>query len=131
MLLKVADGVEHHFAQYHEAGLLATDPHEYRKGDSRCGRVPVSRTGGTRSEVDISNQKASAHGWGLFYPDGFANAIWEAETRREPTYARQRRPQIELAFMEAWAWLRAQGLIVQAPDQGPNSGWHVLSRRAK
>ena len=51
--------------------------------------------------------------------------------RQQPTYPRNRRGAVALALVEAWAWLEAQGLIVRAPDQGPESGWRVLSRRAK
>jgi uncharacterized protein (TIGR02391 family) len=68
---------------------------------------------------------------GMFYPASFESEIWEAETRRQPTYPRSRQAAIALAFAEAWAWLEAQGLIVRAPDQGPESGYRVLSRRAR
>lgn len=68
---------------------------------------------------------------GIFYPSSFETEIWEAEMRRQPTYPRNRRAEIALAFAEAWAWLEAQALIVPAPDQSPGSGWRVLSRRAR
>ena len=64
---------------------------------------------------------------GMFYPASFESEIWE----QQPTYPRNRRGAVALAFVEAWAWLEGQGLIVRAPDQGPESGWRVLSRRAK
>jgi uncharacterized protein (TIGR02391 family) len=64
----------------------------------------------------------------MFSPRVFENDIWEAETRRQPTYPRDRQKAIALAFAEAWAWLGAQGLIVPAPD---SAGWWVLSRRAR
>lgn len=67
----------------------------------------------------------------MFYPSNFEHEIWEAETRRQPTYPRNRQAAIALAFVEAWAWLEGQGLIVRAPDQPSNSEWRVLSRRAK
>jgi uncharacterized protein (TIGR02391 family) len=67
----------------------------------------------------------------IFYPRNFETEIWEAETRRQRTYPRNRQAAIALAFAEAWAWLEAQALIVPAPDQRPESGWRVLSRRAK
>ena len=51
--------------------------------------------------------------------------------RHEPTYPQERRKEISLALAEAWAWLEAQGLIVPATDQGPNTTYRVLSRRAK
>jgi uncharacterized protein (TIGR02391 family) len=67
----------------------------------------------------------------MFYPPSFETEIWAAEMRQQPTYPRNRRGAIALALVEAWAWLEAQGLIVPAPDQRPESGWRVLSRRAK
>jgi uncharacterized protein (TIGR02391 family) len=68
---------------------------------------------------------------GMFWPSGFENEIWEAETRQQPTYPRNRQGAIALAFAEAWAWLEAQGLIVPAPDQGQGTSYRVLSRRAR
>lgn len=38
------------------------------------------------------------------------------------------RAAVELSVTEAWAWLRAQGLLIPAPDAGD---WEVLSRRAR
>ena len=61
----------------------------------------------------------------------FENEIWEAETRRQRAYPRNRRNEVALALAEAWAWLEAQGLIVPAPDQGHGTSYRVLSRRAR
>ncbi len=46
-----------------------------------------------------------------------------------PVYPRT--PDVALAYVEAWAWLEAQGLVV--PDPGTNGpiGWRRLSRRAR
>jgi uncharacterized protein (TIGR02391 family) len=68
---------------------------------------------------------------GMFTPSTFENEIWEADTRRQPSYPRNRQAAIALAFAEAWAWLEAQGLIVPAPDQGRDTSYRVLSRRAR
>ena len=68
---------------------------------------------------------------GMFSPIAFENEIWEAEMRRLPTYPRTHKGAVALALVEAWAWLEAQGLVVRAPDQSPQSTWRVLSRRAK
>ena len=51
--------------------------------------------------------------------------------RQQPAYPRNQRQAVAIAFVEAWAWLEAQGLIVPAPHQRPESGYRVLSRRAK
>lgn len=40
------------------------------------------------------------------------------------------RDEATLAFVEAWAWLTAQGLLVPKPDDSYGA-WKVLSRRAK
>ena len=67
----------------------------------------------------------------MFFPRSFENDIWEAETRRQPTYPRDRQAAVALAFSEAWAWLEAQGLIVPAAQENGRNGYRVLSRRAK
>lgn len=67
----------------------------------------------------------------MFNPSSFESDIWEAETRQEQTYPRNRRGEITLAFSEAWAWLEAQGLIVRAAETNGHNGWRVLSRRAR
>ncbi len=66
----------------------------------------------------------------MFSPATFENGIWEAESRRQPSYQRDRQGAVALAFAEAWAWLGAQGLIVPAPSQRPGTTYRVLSRRA-
>ena len=67
---------------------------------------------------------------GMFSPSSFETEIWEDEMQRRPTYPRSWKDAIALAFAEAWAWLEAQGLIVRAPDQGRDTSYRVLSRRA-
>ena len=67
----------------------------------------------------------------MFFPDSFENELWEAQSRGQQTYPRQRQGAIALAFAEAWAWLEAQGLIVPAADTNGRNGFRVLSRRAK
>ncbi len=39
--------------------------------------------------------------------------------------------QVQEAFVEAWAWLEARGLIVPVTDQNSTVGWRRLSRRAQ
>ena len=67
----------------------------------------------------------------MFYPSNFETEIWEADTRGQPSYPRNRQAAIALAFSEAWAWLEAQGLIVPAADTNGRNGFRVLSRRAR
>jgi uncharacterized protein (TIGR02391 family) len=66
-----------------------------------------------------------------FHPGNFQNELCEDPVSGRPGYPRQRQKEIELALVEAWAWLEAQGLIV--PDEGTNgqNGWRRLSRRAQ
>jgi uncharacterized protein (TIGR02391 family) len=69
----------------------------------------------------------------MFMPSNLNDELWPSTTIPGQTtlYPRERREAIELALMEAWAWLEAQGLIVAAPDTNGRNGWRVLSRRAK
>lgn len=46
-------------------------------------------------------------------------------------YPRQKQREIELAFVEAWCWLEAQGLVVPVPGINGENGFRVLSRRAR
>jgi len=46
-------------------------------------------------------------------------------------YPRASQPEVELALMEAWNWLEVQGLLIRASGTNGNSGFRVLSRRAK
>jgi len=48
-----------------------------------------------------------------------------------PTYPVHRSADVELAIAEAWAWLQAQGLLVDAPGMNGGNGFRVLSRRAR
>lgn len=68
-------------------------------------------------------------GTGKFHPHNF---VGELSYRNEnfPTYPDERITEAELACMEAWAWLEAQGLIVPDPGINGQSGWRRLSRRA-
>jgi uncharacterized protein (TIGR02391 family) len=69
----------------------------------------------------------------MFLPSNLNAEPWPSSSvpgERTP-YPRDRRGAIDLALMEAWAWLGAQGLIVPAPDTNGHNGWRVLSRRAK
>ena len=49
---------------------------------------------------------------------------------KHPYESAQDRALIELAIVEAWAYLEAQGLLISSPEDGQH-GWRVLSRRAR
>jgi uncharacterized protein (TIGR02391 family) len=69
----------------------------------------------------------------MFLPDELNNELWPQSyvPGQQTPYPQERRTEVELALMEAWAWLEAQGLIVPAPDINGRNGWRVLSRRAR
>ena len=69
----------------------------------------------------------------MFQPSSLNAELWQDNLlpNQSPPYPRHRRNEIELALMEAWAWLEAQGLVVPAPDPNGRNGWRILSRRAK
>src|ERR1700676_1187080 len=69
----------------------------------------------------------------MFLPTNLNAELWPSTTMpgQPTTYPRDRREAIELALMEGWSWLEAQGLSVPAPDNNGRNGWRVLSRRAK
>jgi len=66
----------------------------------------------------------------MFHPGNLQNEIWGDATRGQVGYPRQRENEIRLVLAEAWAWLHAQGLVVQADGTNGQNGWRWLSRRA-
>jgi uncharacterized protein (TIGR02391 family) len=60
-----------------------------------------------------------------FHPVNSRGEVWHSGSPYPP----QRQAEVDLAYVEAWAWLEQQGLIVDEP--GDNSGWKVLSRRGQ
>lgn len=46
-------------------------------------------------------------------------------------YPHYRQAEIQVAFVEAWSWLEAQGLVVREPGTNGQNGWRRLSRRAR
>jgi len=69
-------------------------------------------------------------GDGMFHPGNYADELFGQVSGSEG-YPGARRPEIELAYVEAWAWLEAQGLVVPEPGINGRNGWRRLSRRAK
>jgi uncharacterized protein (TIGR02391 family) len=66
----------------------------------------------------------------MFHPQSMINELYGSYSGG-PTYPRERQQEVELANMEAWAWLEAQGLIVPEPGTNGQNGWRRLSRRAR
>jgi uncharacterized protein (TIGR02391 family) len=69
-----------------------------------------------------------------FHPFNLNNELWGQSSvpGHQTPYPTQKRAAIELALVEAWAWLEAQGLIVPDLDAtNARNGWRRLSRRAK
>ena len=66
---------------------------------------------------------------GLFLPDGYIKELFGRDEEPDK-YPRNREDEIGQAYVEAWAWLEAQGLIVPEPGSNRQAGWRRLSRRA-
>lgn len=66
-----------------------------------------------------------------FHPSNLVNELSHSPHDNRPSYPRERIADVSLAAREALAWLEMQGLIVPAPDTSGESGWRVLSRRAR
>jgi hypothetical protein len=61
----------------------------------------------------------------MFLPSNLTAELWPLAAMlpgQQPPYSAHRRPAIELALSEAWAWLEAQGLIVPAADTNGRNG---------
>src|SRR5438034_8260399 len=46
-------------------------------------------------------------------------------------YPHEYQEQVQLALMEAWAWLEREGFVVPRPQQVGGPGWFVISRRGR
>ncbi|MGD9803452.1 MAG: TIGR02391 family protein [Hyphomicrobiaceae bacterium] len=62
----------------------------------------------------------------MFEPGRFAKSLVQHFSPHHTLAA-----DIELAMVEAWAWLQAQGLVVPEPGINGTHGWRRLSRRAR
>jgi uncharacterized protein (TIGR02391 family) len=67
----------------------------------------------------------------MFILGNVENEMWSPSHFNQPQYPREKQAQINLALVEAWAWLEAQGLLVPAGGTNGRNGWRVLSRRAQ
>jgi hypothetical protein len=70
---------------------------------------------------------------GTFLSSTLNDELWPQTTipNQQTGYPRERRDAIDLALIEAWAWLEAQGLIVSAGGMNGPHGWRRSSRRAR
>ncbi len=61
------------------------------------------------------------------------NDIWSSDYAKRNDLSRNRSlmSEVQIALMESWQWLLAQGLLILDPTQSPDLGWYVLSRRAR
>lgn len=71
----------------------------------------------------VSGKPVYQHGGISHY--NFFNSSWPP---KEPEYG-DKQPQVDLALMEAWAWLQSAGLLVE--KAGATQGWFFISRRGK
>jgi hypothetical protein len=65
----------------------------------------------------------------MFHPTVLRDEL-RGQNSCEPRYPPEYDKEIGLVFAEAWAWLRAQGLIVPEDDTNGQNGWRRLGRRA-
>lgn len=62
----------------------------------------------------------------MAHPGNLLSGLWGDPGTGQPGYPRDRREEIELAVIEAWAWLEAQGLLVPADGLNGSNGWRRL-----
>jgi uncharacterized protein (TIGR02391 family) len=70
---------------------------------------------------------------GMFLLSGLIGELWPYPTipGHQSLFPQNKRPEIDLAISEAWAWLEREGLLVPASDINGHNGWRVLGRRAR
>ena len=70
---------------------------------------------------------------GMFQLNNLIGELWPYPTMpgHQSPFPQSKRPEIDLAISEAWAWLEREGLLVPAPDINGHNGWRVLGRRAR
>ena len=66
----------------------------------------------------------------MFHPGNYENELF-AQSGRTEGYPRDRESEVRLAYVEAWSWLEAQGLVVPEPGSNGQNGFRRLSRRAR
>ncbi len=63
---------------------------------------------------------------GMFQPE----SVGRAPMRFDDWYPPQHQDKVELALLEAWAWLSVNMLVLPAPAPNGSNGWRILSRQA-
>jgi uncharacterized protein (TIGR02391 family) len=58
----------------------------------------------------------------------FFNSLTPSNGRQQPEYG-ARQPDVNVALMEAWAWLESAGILIEKPSS--SGGWFFISRRGK
>ena len=64
---------------------------------------------------------------GMFFPEAVGRPLSPVGSWYPP----QRMDEVEVALMEAWAWLTVNMLVIPAPGDNGKNGFRVLSRRAR
>ncbi|NJO34036.1 MAG: TIGR02391 family protein [Rhodospirillales bacterium] len=70
------------------------------------------------------------HGEKMFVPGNYASELL-GQFGAAGGYPANRETEVQLAVIEAWAWLEAQGLVVPEPGMNGQNGWRRFSRRAR
>jgi hypothetical protein len=58
----------------------------------------------------------------------FFNELWHGHNSHQPRYPSEKQYEVDLALLEAWKWLDAQGLLIPSPRSSTQSDWRILSR---
>lgn len=93
--------------------------------------LPVEELAGVlldhlNSYEGVSGNSINQHG-GIGYSN-FFNSLTPKNARESPEYG-EKQPQVNLALMEAWAWLQSAGMLVEKASS--SGGWFFISRRGK
>ena len=86
--------------------------------------LPTEELAAVVLRVANSNQQAS----GLIHPQAVRQQV--RGDHLHGGYS-TRIDEAELAFDEAWAWLKVQGILISPTDPNGNNGWVQLSRRGR
>jgi len=70
---------------------------------------------------------------GMFHLNNLIQELWlfALLPGQQTSFPQSKRPEIDLAITEAWAWLEREGLLIPASDLNGQNGWRVLGRRAR
>lgn len=68
---------------------------------------------------------------GMFHPSSLVDETGNSIHSNEPQYPPNRQREVQIALLEAWAWLEAQGLVIPAIGINGTNGFRILSRRSR